>query len=64
MLPLEKLTITDIWHGLGKLPIPLLYSIVVLNCNRGKQGWLNQPLSFCSVVDIKVDVCLFPSLKN
>jgi len=48
MLPLEKLTITDIWHGLWKLLRPLLYSIVVLNCNWGNQGWLNQPLCTCS----------------
>ena len=43
MLPLENLTITDIWDGFGKLPIPPLYNIVVLNCNWGNQGWLNQP---------------------
>ena len=57
MLPLEKLTITDIWHGLGKLPIPLLYSIVVLNCNWGNQGWLNQPLCFCSALSSRMITC-------
>jgi len=63
MLPLEKLTITDIWHGLWKLPIPLLYIIVALNCNWGNQGWLNQPWCFCS--DIRyTSLKLMPRFEN